>query len=249
MCVFSILLSSRFKEDHIENSVSAPFRRAIETDIKLRVKGGLSGGISSEEATELNPDFVKMYKEAVQGAGEKTVILTCSRGGTMRTEVVSKRGKVFKDPQLKNGRESVSLRAMAALVDDGCKNLAHLNGGNDSWKEAKLPVIGSFFQKIQGENAVGWRIATYFEEEGDWLKGKVTAFKGDGKYAVKYDMNEAEEDLNLDMNKTRWLNKQGETKKLTPLPKDENLLMQRPRPDRPKMVRKNNQKRVFFPYF
>ncbi len=181
MCVFSILLSSRFKEDHIENSVSAPFRRAIETDIKLRVKGGLSGGISSEEATELNPDFVKMYKEAVQGAGEKTVILTCSRGGTMRTEVVSKRGKVFKDPQLKHGRESVSLRAMAALIDAGFENLAHLNGGNPSWKEAKLPTTGNFLMTIQGEDAVGWRIATYMEEEDAWFKGKVTAFKGDGK--------------------------------------------------------------------
>ena len=232
----------KYEDEHVLGSINVPFLRKIETK-GLKVAGGVSSLGSSDDALERNPDFLEAFKKSV---GDKKVIVTCLRGGTLRTEVVSKRGKVFKDPQLKYGRDSESLRAISELLGAGYKNISHLDGGNSYWKLDKLPMSGGFLNKIQGEDAVGWRVAVYFDEQDKYYKGQITSYDAEsGMYMVKYDYlgkDGQEVEVSLDQNRTKWLNKMSSEGKLKPLqngryPTGRNI-----------RVRKEEEKKLFLPY-
>ena len=232
----------KYEDEHVLGSINVPFLRKIETK-GLKVAGGVSSLGSSDDALERNPDFLEAFKKSV---GDKKVIVTCLRGGTLRTEVVSKRGKVFKDPQLKYGRDSESLRAISELLGAGYKNISHLDGGNSYWKLDKLPMSGGFLNKIQGEDAVGWRVAVYFDEQDKYYKGQITSYDAaSGMYMVKYDYlgeDGQEVEVSLDQNRTKWLNKVTSEGKLKPLengryPTGRNI-----------RIRKEEEKKLFLPY-
>ena len=207
----------RYEDEHVKGSINVPFLRKIETK-GLKVAGGVSSLGSSDDALERNPDFLETFKKSV---GDKKVIITCMGGGTLRTEVVSKRGKVFKDPQLKNGRDSVSLRAISELLGAGYKKISHLDGGNSKWKMDKRPMSGGFLNKIQGEDAVGWRVAVYFDDQDKYCKGQITSYNVEsGMYMVKYDYlgeDGQEVEVSFANNRTKWLNKMSSAGNLKPL--------------------------------
>ena len=184
--------------------------RKVETT-GLRVAGGLKSLGSSGEALDKDPAFLKSFEKCVEKK-DTMVIVTCSRGGTLKTETVSERGKVFKDPQLRFGRESQSLRAISALLGAGYENVAHLEGGNAAWRVKKLPMNRKFNgkekQKIEGQDAVGWRVAIWFFELEQYFNGEIKSFdEKSGKYVVQFDG--LEKNAIVDKSRIKWLSKTG----------------------------------------
>ena len=199
-----------YDAENIQDSVNVPFVRKVEVN-GWRVAGGLSGLGSSEEYVESDPNFLSTFEKTGVGKKDTMVIITCSRGGTLKTETVSERGKVFKDPQLRFGRESQSLRAISALLGAGYENVAHLEGGNAAWRVKKLPMNRKFNgkekQKIEGQDAVGWRVAIWFFELEQYFNGEIKSFdEKSGKHLVKYDSGE-QRLMTIEQSKTKWLSK------------------------------------------
>ena len=70
-------------------------------------------------------------------------VQVCDRGGTLSTKVRTphkKKSYEVKDPDRAFGRESRSLKAAHALLVEGCKNLAHLEGGVGQWRYDGFPM-------------------------------------------------------------------------------------------------------------
>ena len=200
-----------YDAENIQDSVNVPFVRKVEVN-GWRVAGGLSGLGSSEEYVESDPNFLSTFEKTGVGKKDTMVIITCSRGGTLKTETVSERGKVFKDPQLRFGRESQSLRAISALLGAGYENVAHLEGGNAAWRVKKLPMNRKFNgkekQKIEGQDAVGWRVAIWFFELEQYFNGEIKSFdEKSGKYVVQFDG--LEKNAIVDKSRIKWLSKTG----------------------------------------
>merc|ERR1711907_794138 len=208
--IVDVSCGKNYDTEHIQDSVNVPFVRKVETT-GLRVAGGLKSLGSSGEALEKDPAFLKSFEKCVEKK-DTMVIVTCSRGGTLKTETVSERGKVFKDPQLRFGRESQSLRAISALLGAGYENVAHLEGGNAAWRVKKLPMNGKFNgkekQKIEGQDAVGWRVAIWFFELEKYFNGEIKSFdEKSGKYVVQFDG--LEKNAIVDKSRIKWLSKTG----------------------------------------
>ena len=200
-----------YDAENMQDSVNVPFVRKVEVN-GWRVAGGLSGLGSSEEYVESDPNFLSTFEKSGVGKKDTMVIVTCSRGGTLKTETVSERGKVFKDPQLRFGRESQSLRAISALLGAGYENVAHLEGGNAAWRVKKLPMNRKFNgkekQKIEGQEAVGWRVAIWFFELEQYFNGEIKSFdEKSGKYVVQFDG--LEKNAIVDKSRIKWLSKTG----------------------------------------
>merc|ERR1739848_225643 len=156
----------KYEDEHVQGSINVPFLRKIETK-GMKAAGKVAGGFksslgSSDDALERNPDFLEAFKRDV---GDRKVIVACLLGGTLSTEVVSNRGKVFKDPQLKYGRESVSLRVISELLGAGYKDISHLDGGILSWKGQRLPMNGSILNQIIEEGPAGWRVDVLSDDQ------------------------------------------------------------------------------------
>ena len=199
-----------YDAENIQDSVNVPFVRKVEVN-GWRVAGGLSGLGSSEEYVESDPNFLSTFEKTGVGKKDTMVIITCSRGGTLKTETVSEKGRIFKDPQLRFGRESQSLRAISALLGAGYENVAHLEGGNAAWRVKKLPMNRKFNgnekQKIEGQDAVGWRVAIWFFELEQYFNGEIKSFdEKSGKHLVKYDSGE-QRLMTIEQSKTKWLSK------------------------------------------
>ena len=208
--IVDVSFGKNYDTEHIQDSVNVPFVRKVETK-GLRVAGGLKSLGSSGEALEKDPAFLKSFEKCVEKK-DTMVIVTCSRGGTLKTETVSERGKVFKDPQLRFGRESQSLRAISALLGAGYENVAHLEGGNAAWRVKKLPMNRKFNgkekQKIEGQDAVGWRVAIWFFELEQYFNGEIKSFdEKSGKYVVQFDG--LEKNAIVDKSRIKWLSKTG----------------------------------------
>ena len=208
--IVDVSFGKNYDTEHIQDSVNVPFVRKVETT-GLRVAGGLKSLGSSGEALEKDPAFLKSFEKCVEKK-DTMVIVTCSRGGTLKTETVSERGKVFKDPQLRFGRESQSLRAISALLGAGYENVAHLEGGNAAWRVKKLPMNRKFNgkekQKIEGQDAVGWRVAIWFFELEQYFNGEIKSFdEKSGKYVVQFDG--LEKNAIVDKSRIKWLSKTG----------------------------------------
>ena len=200
-----------YDAENIQDSVNVPFVRKVEVN-GWRVAGGLSGLGSSEEYVESDPNFLSTFEKTGVGKKDTMVIITCSRGGTLKTETVSEKGRIFKDPQLRFGRESQSLRAISALLGAGYENVAHLEGGNAAWRVKKLPMNRKFNgkekQKIEGQDAVGWRVAIWFFELEQYFNGEIKSFdEKSGKYVVQFDG--LEKNAIVDKSRIKWLSKTG----------------------------------------
>ena len=200
-----------YDAENIQDSVNVPFVRKVEVN-GWRVAGGLSGLGSSEEYVESDPNFLSTFEKSGVGKKDTMVIVTCSRGGTLKTETVSEKGRIFKDPQLRFGRESQSLRAISALLGAGYENVAHLEGGNAAWRVKKLPMNRKFNgkekQKIEGQDAVGWRVAIWFFELEQYFNGEIKSFdEKSGKYVVQFDG--LEKNAIVDKSRIKWLSKTG----------------------------------------
>ncbi|WZN62264.1 rhodanese-like domain-containing protein [Chloropicon roscoffensis] len=200
-----------YDAENIQDSVNVPFVRKVEVN-GWRVAGGLSGLGSSEEYVESDPNFLSTFEKTGVGKKDTMVIVTCSRGGTLKTETVSEKGRIFKDPQLRFGRESQSLRAISALLGAGYENVAHLEGGNAAWRVKKLPMNRKFNgkekQKIEGQDAVGWRVAIWFFELEQYFNGEIKSFdEKSGKYVVQFDG--LEKNAIVDKSRIKWLSKTG----------------------------------------
>ena len=199
-----------YDAENIQDSVNVPFVRKVEVN-GWRVAGGLSGLGSSEEYVESDPNFLSTFEKTGVGKKDTMVIITCSRGGTLKTETVSERGKVFKDPQLRFGRESQSLRAISALLGAGYENVAHLEGGNAAWRVKKLPMNGKLVSRkqgnIEGQDAVGWRVGIWSMDQEKYFNGEIKSFdEKSGKHLVKYDSGE-QRLMTIEQSKTKWLSK------------------------------------------
>ena len=199
-----------YDAENIQDSVNVPFVRKVEVN-GWRVAGGLSGLGSSEEYVESDPNFLSTFEKSGVGKKDTMVIVTCSRGGTLKTETVSERGKVFKDPQLRFGRESQSLRAISALLGAGYENVAHLEGGNAAWRVKKLPMNGKLVSRkqgnIEGQDAVGWRVGIWSMDQEKYFNGEIKSFdEKSGKHLVKYDSGE-QRLMTIEQSKTKWLSK------------------------------------------
>ena len=200
-----------YDAENIQDSVNVPFVRKVEVN-GWRVAGGLSGLGSSEVYVESDPNFLSTFEKSGVGKKDTMVIVTCSRGGTLKTETVSEKGRIFKDPQLRFGRESQSLRAISALLGAGYENVAHLEGGNAAWRVKKLPMNRKFNgkekQKIEGQDAVGWRVAIWFFELEQYFNGEIKSFdEKSGKYVVQFDG--LEKNAIVDKSRIKWLSKTG----------------------------------------
>ena len=199
-----------YDAENIQDSVNVPFVRKVEVN-GWRVAGGLSGLGSSKEYVESDPNFLSTFEKTGVGKKDTMVIITCSRGGTLKTETVSERGKVFKDPQLRFGRESQSLRAISALLGAGYENVAHLEGGNAAWRVKKLPMNGKLVSRkqgnIEGQDAVGWRVGIWSMDQEKYFNGEIKSFdEKSGKHLVKYDSGE-QRLMTIEQSKTKWLSK------------------------------------------
>ena len=208
--IVDVSFGKNYDTEHIQDSVNVPFVRKVETK-GLRVAGGLKSLGSSGEALEKDPAFLKSFEKCVEKK-DTMVIVTCSRGGTLKTETVSEKGRIFKDPQLRFGRESQSLRAISALLGAGYENVAHLEGGNAAWRVKKLPMNRKFNgkekQKIEGQDAVGWRVAIWFFELEQYFNGEIKSFdEKSGKYVVQFDG--LEKNAIVDKSRIKWLSKTG----------------------------------------
>ena len=208
--IVDVSFGKNYDTEHIQDSVNVPFVRKVETT-GLRVAGGLKSLGSSGEALEKDPAFLKSFEKCVEKK-DTMVIVTCSRGGTLKTETVSEKGRIFKDPQLRFGRESQSLRAISALLGAGYENVAHLEGGNAAWRVKKLPMNRKFNgkekQKIEGQDAVGWRVAIWFFELEQYFNGEIKSFdEKSGKYVVQFDG--LEKNAIVDKSRIKWLSKTG----------------------------------------
>ena len=207
--IVDVSFGKNYDTEHIQDSVNVPFVRKVETK-GLRVAGGLKSLGSSGEALEKDPAFLKSSEKCVEKK-DTMVIVTCSRGGTLKTETVSERGKVFKDPQLRFGRESQSLRAISALLGAGYENVAHLEGGNAAWRVKKLPMNGKLVSRkqgnIEGQDAVGWRVGIWSMDQEKYFNGEIKSFdEKSGKHLVKYDSGE-QRLMTIEQSKTKWLSK------------------------------------------
>ena len=89
-------------------------------------------------------DFLKDASKALSAAKAedegRLLVVCCSIGGSMETEVVSKRGKKFNDPEKAFGRESRSLKACYELIQAGYPKVAHLKGGIAMWAHKEMPM-------------------------------------------------------------------------------------------------------------
>ena len=129
-----------YEKEHIEGSLSLPAYTKAKG-----VKGNLGKKIFlGSKTTERNPDFASEAKTLL-GDETRTIVLACTAGGTLKTEVERRDGKrdAYVDSQRAFGRDSLSLRAAKDLLDAGITNVAHLEGGIAAWKAAGLPVEGS----------------------------------------------------------------------------------------------------------
>ena len=199
-----------YDAENIQDSVNVPFVRKVEVN-GWRVAGGLSGLGSSEEYVESDPNFLSTFEKTGVGKKDTMVIVTCSRGGTLKTETVSEKGRIFKDPQLRFGRESQSLRAISALLGAGYENVAHLEGGNAAWRVKKLPMNGKLVSRkqgnIEGQDAVGWRVGIWSMDQEKYFNGEIKSFdEKSGKHLVKYDSGE-QRLMTIEQSKTKWLSK------------------------------------------
>jgi len=92
------------------------------------------------------------------------VLLMCSVGGSMKTEIKFRRG-TFADPERSFGRESRSLKAAYELLSDESlgwtsRNVVHVEGGLSQWRFEGLPieveggeVFGSEADELAAEEA------------------------------------------------------------------------------------------------
>ena len=200
-----------YDAENIQDSVNVPFVRKVEVN-GWRVAGGLSGLGSSEEYVESDPNFLSTFEKSGVGKKDTMVIVTCSRGGTLKTETVSEKGRIFKDPQLRFGRESQSLRAISALLGAGYENVAHLEGGNAAWRVKKLPMNGKLVSRkqgnIEGQDAVGWRVGIWSMDQEKYFNGEIKSFdEKSGKYVVQFDG--LEKNAIVDKSRIKWLSKTG----------------------------------------
>ena len=135
----------------IEGSVNVPLYRAVQGNSLFKTIKKVAVAAMAMEATERNPDFLADATEALGAADPGTegrlLVVCCSIGGSMETEVVSKRGKVFSDPEKAFGRESRSLKACYEiiqacyeLIQAGFPNVAHLKGGIAMWRHEDGPM-------------------------------------------------------------------------------------------------------------
>ena len=132
------------KTGRIEGSVNVPLYRAVQGGSVFKTIKKIAVAAMAMEATERNPDFLEDARRALGGGDPseegRTLVVCCTIGGSMETEVVSKRGKVFSDPEKAFGRESRSLKACYELIQGGYTKVAHLRGGIAMWRHKELPM-------------------------------------------------------------------------------------------------------------
>jgi rhodanese-related sulfurtransferase len=141
--VIDVSLTKDYSRTRIEPSLNVPLYRNMTGNKSLgNIKNFLTGYYDTPK--ERNPDFVAEAKKALQEANSegKTVIVTCAKGGTLKTESFDKKGNAYSDPQFKHGIESNSLNAVYELLSaGGLTDVVHLEGGNSGWSFAKLPMF------------------------------------------------------------------------------------------------------------
>ncbi|QDZ19457.1 rhodanese-like domain-containing protein [Chloropicon primus] len=129
---------------HISESVNVPLYRSVQGQSFFKTLKKIAVAAMAMKATERNPDFVQDACEALSTTKpedeDRLLICCCSIGGSMETEVVSKRGKVFSDPEKAFGRESRSLKACYELIQAGFPKVAHLRGGIAMWRHKDMPM-------------------------------------------------------------------------------------------------------------
>ena len=127
----------------IEGSVNVPLYRSVQGNSLMKTIKKLAVAAMAMEATERNSDFREDAKKVLASdpaAETRLLVVCCSIGGSMETETVSKRGKVFSDPEKAFGRESRSLKACYELIQAGFPNVAHLEGGIAMWRHEDRPM-------------------------------------------------------------------------------------------------------------
>ncbi|GBG90759.1 hypothetical protein CBR_g51265 [Chara braunii] len=135
-----------FAKLHASGAKNAPLFRLIEgNSLQANMRRLGYALITDFAGTERNPRFVDEALAAVDGDKERTVIVMCSRGGSLET-VVERKGpkpKSFKDPMRAFGIQSRSLKACYELQQEGFKNVLHLKGGLSNWSYEGFPVEGT----------------------------------------------------------------------------------------------------------
>jgi len=117
--------------------------------------GGLFGGGGGGSKTNNMDD--KNSKDGGKTRVGKGVLLICSVGGSMQTEITFRRGK-YSDPERAFGRESRSLKAAYELLSRAdlgwtSANVVHVEGGLAQWRFEGLPVEGGEGGEVVGSEA------------------------------------------------------------------------------------------------
>lgn len=131
-----------YKEVHAERALNAPLFRLIQgNDMKANYRRLGYALLANFSGTERNPDFLQQALAAVGGNKRRTVLVICSRGGTLKTYVERKgpKAKKFEDPWLSFGISSRSLKACYELQQAGFTDVRHVEGGLSDWAYKGLP--------------------------------------------------------------------------------------------------------------
>ncbi len=145
--VVDVRPAADFERDRIAGSVNVPLYRPVQSKGWLAQVKRLAVAAMAMRATERNPDFLAEAKAALgpQVAAGRTLVVACTVGGTLKTEIQRKRKDrpAFKDPERAFGRESRSLKACYELLFEGgfdAKQIAHLDGGIAAWRHEQRPM-------------------------------------------------------------------------------------------------------------
>ena len=146
--LLDVRLAVDYAKEHAAPATNVPLFRITAGDGAWdRVKRAVMAGLVMR-ATERDPDFAANVAAAVGGNKRKKVVVMCSLGGTLDTEVrVAATGKVSKtDKDRAFGRETRSLKACYELMTAGFTDVVHLRGGLGEWRHDGYAMEGSSYE-------------------------------------------------------------------------------------------------------
>lgn len=130
-----------FKKGTMEGAVNVPLYQPVAGNALMDNLKKISMAAMGMQATERNPDFVKIAQERLPK--DKPLIVACNRGGSMKTTVSKQKNgyvKVYEDPDKSFGIESRSLKACYELFQANFTNIYFLKGGINQYQYEGYPM-------------------------------------------------------------------------------------------------------------
>jgi len=144
----------QYNNIHAAGALSFPLFIPVQGNSVFDNTKRLAMALFAMEATERNPDFKQMLQEELPK--KKKVIVMCATGGTLKTVInrtsgaagsaanPSGKGRVkvknYNDPERAFGRESRSLKACYEVLQAGFKDIVHVEGGLNGWRNEGYPT-------------------------------------------------------------------------------------------------------------